>query len=159
MTKLDFKAVLKQHHTVRLHQTAQDWKQAIQLCIHPLIAAKLVQPAYFDDILKSVAQYGPYFIIAENVAMPHAQNNSTVQQNCFSLVTLKEPVYFDNDPRPVRLLIGLAATSAAIHTTEALPQIAALVEDTQVVKDLLDCCDETSLFAVIDRVNLHKYLT
>lgn len=158
MAKINLLEILKKYQTVNLNLTAQDWKEAVKLSIDPLIEKDLVEPKYYDAVIKSTIEHGPYYIIADDLAMPHAQSEAGVKENCFSLITLTKPVYFDNDPRPVSVLIALAATSADVHTSEALPQIVAVFENPETVKTIQAAKTPEEVFAIIEKIDFTKYL-
>ncbi|MCF0218131.1 MAG: PTS sugar transporter subunit IIA [Malacoplasma sp.] len=159
MQELDLIKNLNENDSIVIQVEANDWKQAINECIKPLIAKKVVSASYVDAIITSVNQNGPYFIIADEVAIPHAQGDpSFVFANGFSLVTLKNPVYFDNDPRPVSILIGLASNSPEIHVAIALPQIVAVFEDEKNIQLIKNAKSKQEIVNIISQVDLKKYL-
>ncbi|MFO6427822.1 PTS sugar transporter subunit IIA [Escherichia coli] len=47
---------------------------------------------YYQAILDGVEQFGPYFVIAPGLAMPHGRPEEGVKKTGFSLVTLKKPL-------------------------------------------------------------------
>ncbi|VEU59063.1 PTS sugar transporter subunit IIA [Mesomycoplasma neurolyticum] len=159
MAKINLLEILKKHKTVNLNLEAKDWKEAVYLATKPLIDKNLVLNSYYEAIIKSTVEHGPYYIIADNLAMPHASSDSGVNENSFSLITLKKPVYFDNDERPVRILITLAATSPEVHTSEALPQIAAVFEEEKTINEILNAKNDEEVFAIIEKIDFTKYLS
>ncbi|MBN3534833.1 PTS sugar transporter subunit IIA [Mycoplasma procyoni] len=159
MAKINLLEILQTNQTVNLEQEAKDWKEAVYLSIKPLIDKNLVEPRYYDAVINSTIEHGPYYIIADNLAMPHAQSDAGVLQNSFSLVTLKKPVYFDGDERPVSILIALAATSAEVHTSEALPQIVAVFENPETVEAVMKCKTKEEVFEIISKIDFQKYLS
>ncbi|WP_025755322.1 PTS sugar transporter subunit IIA [Mycoplasmopsis cricetuli] len=157
--KINLLDILKKYKTINLQQSAKNWEEAVYLSIKPLIDKNLVEPRYYDAVINSTKEHGPYYIIADNLAMPHAQSDAGVLENSFSLVTLTKPVYFENDPRPVRVLIALAATSADVHTSEALPQIIAVFENPEVVNKIALAAKKEEVIDIIEKIDFQKYLT
>ncbi|WP_036498573.1 PTS sugar transporter subunit IIA [[Mycoplasma] testudinis] len=157
MERIDLLENLIKNDSIQVNCLAKDWKQAIQVCIEPLIKKHIVEAKYYDAIIESVKANGPYFILMDHVAMPHAEGKlENVHDNGFSLVTLQEPVYFDNDDRPVSVLIGLASNSPDIHVAVALPQIAAILEDESNVEKLRNAKSKDEVIAIIKKVDLQK---
>lgn len=156
--KLDLLENLQKNNSIRVQLEAKDWKQALEFCINPLIEKRVVDQKYLESILKNIADNGPYFIISDYVAMPHAQGKIGVYENGFSLVTLKNDVYFEGDNRPIKILIGLASNSPDIHTAIALPQIVAVFEDENNIKKIKEAKSKEEILNVIKSVNLKKYL-
>lgn len=158
MSKINFLEILKKYQTVQLNLQAKDWKDAVLLATQPLIDKGLVTKKYYEAIIQNTIAHGPYYIIADHLAMPHAQSEAGVIENAFSLVTLQTPVYFENDERPISVLITLAATSPEIHTSEALPQIVAVFEDPKTVDQIRQCQSSDEVYNVISAIDFQKYL-
>lgn len=151
--------ILKKYESIRINQSAKDWKDAIYLSMVPLLEKNLIEERYYHAIIKSVETHGPYFIIADNLAMPHASSKDGVLENAFSLIVLNEAVYFENDDRPVRILIGLAATSADIHVSLALPQIVAVFENSTIVDQIINAKSSNEIIEIIEKQDITKYLS
>lgn len=114
---------------VRLNVEASDWEDAIRKAAQPLVDNDKVTPAYVDDIIKGVNELGPYIVITEHVALPHARPESGALESAVGIVTLKEPVEFgsaDNDP--VRYLFPLSAKDNDSHLG-ALQSLVELLSD------------------------------
>ncbi|UWV92959.1 PTS sugar transporter subunit IIA [Mycoplasmopsis cynos] len=158
MNKINLLDILKKYQSINVNLVAKDWKEAVFLSIKPLIDNNLVEPRYYDAVIKNTIEYGPYYIISENLAMLHAQSDAGVKENSFSLITLKSPVYFEGDERPVRVLIALAATSAEIHTSEALPQIVAIFEDNNNLEKIINAKTSDEIIEIISKIDFQKYL-
>ena len=157
-SKLDLLENLQENNSIKVQLEAKTWKEAIELCFIPLIEKQVVDKKYVDAVLENVAKNGPYFIINDYVALPHAQSDSLVHGVGFSLVTLKNEIYFEKDSRPIKILIGLASNSPEIHTSVALPQIVAVFEDQKIIQEIKDSNTKEEILEILKKVNLKKYL-
>ena len=80
----------------------------------------------------AVEQFGPYFVIAPGLAMPHGRPEEGVKKTGFALVTLKKPLEFNHeDNDPVDILITMAAVDANTHREVGIMQIVNLFEDEE----------------------------
>ena len=122
---------LKENNSVMLQQEANSWKEAIKVCMAPLVANNSIEKKYIENIIERTKELGPFYILAPGLAMPHERPEMGVNKNSFSLVTLKKPVLFP-DGQEVDILIGLAAENAEVHTSEAIPQIVMLFDDEEI---------------------------
>lgn len=147
----------KENNSIRLGLTAKDWKEAVKLSVDPLIESGAVKPEYYDAIIESTENYGPYYILMPGMAMPHARPEAGVQRDAFSLVTLTEPVKF-TDGKDVQVLLALAATSSKIHTSVAIPQIIALFELENSIERLVNCKTEDEVYAMVEESKNSPYL-
>ena len=117
---MNLKQALTDNKSIRLGLSADTWQEAVKLSVEPLIESGAVQPQYYDAIVESTEEYGPYYILMPGMAMPHARPEAGVNRDAFSLITLTEPVTF-SDGKEVSILLSLAATSSKIHTSVAIP--------------------------------------
>ncbi|MDF1508127.1 PTS sugar transporter subunit IIA [Robertmurraya sp. DFI.2.37] len=98
---------------------------------------KLVEETYVNAMVHSFKTNGPYFVLAPNIALPHARPEDGVNEACVSFVRLKTPVKFGHSYNdPVRLVFGLGASSSIEHVT-VLQKLMALLSDQENVEKLL----------------------
>lgn len=142
--KVDFLDSLIENDSVLLNVEASSWEEAIQKTVQPLINSEAVSQQYVEEIIKSTNEMGPYYILIENFAMPHARPGSYVMKDSFSFVTLKEPVLFPED-QSVKVLVCLAATSNENHLGSALPQIAAIFSDSSIFEEINQAKTKTDI--------------
>ncbi|WP_029513389.1 PTS sugar transporter subunit IIA [Mycoplasmopsis primatum] len=138
---------------------AKDWKDAIYKSCEPLVNKKVINYGYYDAILKSTEAHGPYYILVEGIAMPHASaTEDCVFSNGFSLLTLKKPLKFANDPREVKIVMTLAAKDGETHTAVAIPQIIAVFEDTANIEKIAKAKSKEEIISIIKSVDYTKYM-
>ncbi|AND79992.1 PTS sugar transporter subunit IIA [Streptococcus pantholopis] len=147
----------KENQSIRLGLTAGDWKEAVRLSVDPLIESGAVKEEYYQAIIDSTDEYGPYYILMPGMAMPHARPEAGVNRDAFSLVTLTEPVIFP-DGKEVSVLLALAATSSEIHTSVAIPQIIALFELNNSIERLVACQTAEEVLAMVEESKDSPYL-
>lgn len=114
---------------IALNETLADREGAVRRSGELLTAGGRVDPAYTDEMLAALEEFGPYIVLAPGVALAHARPSPAVRGVAFSVLTLDPPVAFghpENDP--VRLVVGMAAPDDESHI-EALRQLAELLGD------------------------------
>ena len=80
--------VEKKHY--KFADSAADWKEAIRMSCEPLEFDGTVEDNYKEDIIKCVEKYGPYIVIAPNIAMPHSQEGAEgVNKTAVSFMNLE----------------------------------------------------------------------
>ncbi|KFC07244.1 PTS system ascorbate-specific IIA component [Trabulsiella guamensis ATCC 49490] len=146
---------LAENHSIRLQADADSWQAAVKIGVDLLVAADVVEPRYYQAILDGVERFGPYFVIAPGLAMPHGRPEEGVKKNGFALVTLKTPMVFNHeDNDPVDILITLAAVDARSHQEEGIMQIVNLFEDDANFDRLRACRSEQDVLDLIDRATV-----
>ena len=114
---------------VQLNVEATDWQEAIRKSTQPMVDNKKVTEGYVDDIIKGINDLGPYIVVTEHVALPHARPECGALESAVGIVTLKEPVEFgsaENDP--VKYLFPLSAKDNDSHLG-ALQSLVELLSD------------------------------
>ncbi len=148
------KESLIENNSIKLNQSAADWKAAIKIGTDLLERAGTIESRYYDTIIGNIEKMGPYIILAPGLAMPHARPEEGVIKTSFALVTLKEPVVFEGEDEPVSVLITLAGSDSDKHM-EGLMEITQTLDDpdseTGINLDkILRCQTNEEVLAVID---------
>ena len=123
---MNLKDSLSQHNSIILNARANNWQQAIKLGTDCLEQAGVVDERYYTAILNVTEEMGAYYILAPGLAMPHASPEDGPVSDGFALVTLQEPVIFDEDNEPVDILVTVAATDRTTHNKSGIVQVANL---------------------------------
>lgn len=114
---------------ILLNINASDWEDAIRKAAQPLVDEKKVTESYVDDIIVGVKNNGPYIVLTEHIALPHARPESGALESAIGVATLKTPVEFGNEANdPVKYLFTLSAKDSSQHLS-ALSELAGLFED------------------------------
>lgn len=146
---MDLKQSLIENNSISLQQKASTWEEAIKLSTDLLVSSGAIEERYYTDIINNTHKYGPYYVIAPEVAMPHARPESGVIKNSFSLVTLKEPVCFGEEVGDVSILITLAAVSADDHNEFGIVQVANLFEDEENIEKIKNATTNEEILNLI----------
>ncbi|AHG19645.1 PTS sugar transporter subunit IIA [Chania multitudinisentens RB-25] len=137
---------------ISIDNPASNAAEAIQAAGQALCLAGACHPEYVQAMVASYQEFGPYFVIAPGLAMPHARPEQGAIKAQFSLVRLREPVVFghaENDP--VQVLLGLSATSSDRHI-QLIQHIVTLLADEENLHTLMNSRDPEQLYQLITRV-------
>lgn len=122
---------------------------AIQAAGLALCQAGACSAEYVQAMVASYQEFGPYFVIAPGLAMPHARPEQGAIKAQLSLVRLREPVVFghaENDP--VQVLLGLSATSSDRHI-QLIQHIVTLLADENNLHILMNSRDPEQLYQLL----------
>ena len=123
--------------------------EAIQAAGLALCQAGACSAEYAQAMVTSYQEFGPYFVIAPGLAMPHARPEQGAIKAQLSLVRLREPVVFghaENDP--VQVLLGLSATSSDRHI-QLIQHIVTLLADENNLHILMNSRDPEQLYQLL----------
>nr|WP_300324638.1 PTS sugar transporter subunit IIA [uncultured Anaerostipes sp.] len=112
---------------VRLQVSASDWEDAIRIGGNLLVEQGCAKPSYIEGIIHAVKELGPYIIITDGLAMPHTRPEEGALNIGCSLITLKEPVWFEGEDVPVKVMICFSAVDSESHM-DILKMIVEFVE-------------------------------
>ena len=140
---------LKENNSIAVQQEADNWEDAINVCLAPLLKNNAIEKKYIQSIIERTKELGPFYILAPGLAMPHERPEMGVNKNSFSFITLKKPVLFP-DGQEVDILIGLAAENDEVHAGEAIPQIIMLFDDEDVFSKIREAREPQDIYKLIE---------
>ena len=137
---------------IRCHVHATDWRDAVIKAGALLEAAGKCDHTYTESMVSSIEKFGPYVVLEEGVAMPHAQSNGNVSEEGICILTLDEPVRFGHDEYdPVSVLIGICAPNPREHL-DCLAELAKIFDDEDAIPKLAVCATPEDVIATMDSV-------
>lgn len=135
--------------TIRLKAEADDWEGAVRIGGQLLVDAGAVEERYVDAMVNAVKEYGPYIVISENVAMPHAKSEDGVKKTKVSIVTFKNSINFGSkDSRDIKLMICISTINSTNHL-KALSQLMVLLENDNEIKEIIDTDNKSKVINII----------
>ena len=98
-----------------------------------------------DAIISNVEKMGPYIVIADNIALPHARPEQGALKTQIGVTLFRNKVVFDGKNVPARLFVTLAAKDSDSHL-DALMEISELLSDEEAVERILTAPDADHLY-------------
>lgn len=142
--------LLKQEN-VQICESADDWQDAIRISVQPLEQGGYVESCYKDEIIENVEKLGPYIVIAEDIALPHARPEQGVIGTQISITLFRQGVQLKGRDTTARLFVTLAAKDNNEHL-EALSQISELLSNEEVVNQILAAPDAQTLYRYFETI-------
>lgn len=122
---------------ISLDVNVSNWEEAISASTQLLISKGIVAESYTKAIKEKIKNHGPYMVIDEGIAMPHAKPSDGVNRPGFSFVKLKTPISFGHKRHdPVSIIICLATMNAHIHLN-ALRQLTLLLQNEEKMNQIM----------------------
>lgn len=139
-----------EQESIAIYPSADNWSHAIDLSMGYLLSKKYITEGYIETIKRNTIDIGPYYILAPQIAMPHARPECGALKTSLSLTLLREGVSFEDDSPPVNLLIGLAAINSDSHIY-AIQALSEMLCDDDVIQELLNANNTEELMKIIQR--------
>ena len=145
------KDFILQNGTFALQETALNWEDAVKLGVDLLCKAGVAEPRYYDAIVRTTDELGPYYVIAPGIAMPHARPELGASDTGCSLVTLNKPVTFgheDNDP--VDVILCICARTAQDLNEQVIMEAVTLFDNEAGMQKLRTIKTEAELREILE---------
>ncbi|MCA1035907.1 MULTISPECIES: PTS sugar transporter subunit IIA [Bacillus] len=111
-------------------------EEAIRKAGKLLVNGGAAETSYIEAMVSSYHKNGPYFVLAPQIALPHARPEDGVKEASVSFVKLKDPVVFGNKANdPVQLVFALGASSSDEHL-QILQKLMVMLSNTENVERL-----------------------
>lgn len=130
---------------VQLVQSVRNWQEAIRTSVRPLVIHNYVEPRYIDGIIENTNRYGPYYVLAPDLALVHARSDQGVIEKQLAITVLKEPVKFSKEGYDVRLLVVLAAEDGESHMN-TLRKLALIFTDETRIHSICEARNEHEIY-------------
>ncbi|RAK06941.1 PTS system ascorbate-specific IIA component [Halanaerobium saccharolyticum] len=124
---------LLKSQNIEVNVKAADWKEVVDKTGDLLLKSGQIEGKYIEAMKQSIIDNGPYVVIGEGIALLHARPEDGVNENCLSLITLKEPVEFgnkNNDPVKIAFAFGTVDNDKHVKTISELSVV--LMEESAV---------------------------
>lgn len=127
---MSIKQFLSRHPFIQVKKEINAWNEIIATAATPLIAGGFVTAEYPQAVINNTLEYGAYYVFDEGIAIPHARPESGVIKDCFSLVTLSQPVSIHGS-EPVDIIVMFGGVNGDSHITEGIASIVGLLEQEE----------------------------
>ena len=129
---------------------AASWQDSIRLSCKALENAGIVSEKYADEIIKCVAENGPYIVLMPGIALPHSVENSpNAFDTAIAFTKLSRPVAFDDKDgeKSASVFFTLAATNNELHLKN-MRKLFKMLTNEALCADLQTVASEAELLAL-----------
>lgn len=125
----------------------KDWQEAIRIAAKPLLDDGSIEEAYIQQMIDSVITHGPYIVLADRFALPHASGTTAVHKLGMTLLVVEDEV--DLMGKPVNLFAVLATTDNTSHM-RALASLTEILYDSKHI-DLICKGNKDDIMTLIEQ--------
>jgi len=130
---------------VQFHEGKLTWEEAIRYAAKPLLDGDYIEESYVDAMIASVKEYGPYIVIAPNMAMPHARPEQGSKKLGFSVTLFEEGIDFgETEDLRARLFVSLSCVDADTHL-KMMQSLVMVLGDDEAFNKILNSTDKQEL--------------
>lgn len=136
---------------ISVKECVVSWEEAIKEASQPLIDQAYFSQSYVDAMIDSVYRYGPYIVIAPEIAIAHARPNGNVNKVGVSLLKLNQHIDFGEKSHYASLVFVFSAVDTHSHL-DILQSLARVLGDIETVESLIQSHDEAEILAILKGV-------
>lgn len=133
---------------IKLVERVEDWRQAIWLSSERLIENGLITSKYPETIIESFSEKNPYFILGQELAIPHNKPENGVNKSSMFLLKSEEPIWF-TDHLSVHVIVLIAAVDKKEHI-KALTQLIKLNAEKKYMKAICQSKTVDEIYRIIN---------
>ncbi len=124
------------HEYIQVVDEKLGWKEAIALAARPLVENGKIEERYIEAMYNKANEFGPFFDIGKQIAIPHARSEEGVKVTGLSYLRCNTPVYLmDKEDHPIDIFIVIAAADNTGHL-KALSSLSGILIDDEKVNQL-----------------------
>ncbi len=135
------------------YDSFDNWEDAVAASYQGMLKKNIIKKEYIDEVISSIKEFGPYVVIAPQVAMPHSTcGSSNVSGTAFSFMRVKNPVIFDveDSSKNARLFFSFAAEAEDAHLKNMVKLVELLINE-EFVNELFDVNNDVELLEVLNK--------
>ena len=137
--------------TIELNVDVENWEDAVRKGGILLEKCGAIENRYIDAMVNTVKEIGPYIVVTEGIAMPHARPENGALKVGMSLITLKNPIEFGNEENdPVKLVISFCSKDSKTHL-KALSELMVLLDNNEAINDIIEAKTKGEVINIIKR--------
>ena len=127
---------------IQIVDGVNNYKEAINLASKPLLKREYIASTYVEAMIQAIEKYGPYIVLQDEFAMPHASPAEGVHKTGLALLIVRNGV--DLLGHNVKVFLVLAPeTKDALNAI--LTEFAEFLMNKQNVKNLYNAKDVESI--------------
>lgn len=128
---------------IQLDVVASSWEEALYLAAMPLVDHKVVERRYIEKIIQLTKREGPYMLIFDDVALPHARPEDGVNKLGLGVTVLRNKVSIKN--KTMKYIFTLAAVDQKQHLN-AISELVNLFSDESFFTMLENASDAQQVY-------------
>ncbi|MGC0807596.1 PTS sugar transporter subunit IIA [Pantoea agglomerans] len=133
-------------------ESVTDWQEALVVAGRPLLSEGAISQDYIDAIIQQKKEIGPFFVIAPQIAMPHARPEQGAHKLGLSIVLLGTAVKFDSEENdPVKAIFMFAAPDSNSHI-EMISQLAEVLSDEEIMAQIFKASSKEALMTILSGI-------
>ena len=134
---------------IRVENTIEDWRVAIQLAAKPLLMQGAIEESYIEQMIRTIESDKPIWTIADGLILAHTGIDEGVNHLGMSLLKLDEAVIM-NEYMEASIIVVIATPNKDVHL-KALYALIEITEDDEILAQLKNAATKEELLSIISK--------
>lgn len=133
---------------------SQNWQDALRETAEILEANNCITKNYVEKIIEDSFKLNFYYVIGENIAIPHTSPEFGAIKTSIAITTSKNGIYFENHEfNPVKVIFMISVLKTDDHI-DFIMKIADILQNREFIYNLSNCENDNELKNVLlNRIN------
>lgn len=131
---------------IKILNTCDSWEKAIFYACENLIDKSVITEEYYRNIIKNVYEHGPYFVVADKIALAHPSTTAGARTLGLSLLILKNDV--DMLSKKVNMIFVISLIDKESHLN-ILKNLMKLFKDKKTCEEIRKLNSEEKIYSKI----------
>ena len=116
-----------------------DWKEALRETASILEQNNCINSNYVEKIIEDSVKLNFYYVIGENIAMPHTSPEFGAIKTSIAIATSKNGIYFENHEfNPVKVIFMISVLKDDDHI-DFIMKIADILQNREFIDSMANC--------------------
>ncbi len=136
---------------VEVNVEVKDMEEAIRKAGDILLKNDVIEKESMNDIMDIITNLSQHIIVEDGIAMPNVKTRIGYKDLGIAIMTLKEPVTFDEENgKKVNLVFGLSASCTREHL-KAVEELALIIDGNNIAEKSKSCETKAELIELIKK--------
>lgn len=126
----------------------KDWEELVEISAGLLVKQGSVEPQFIRSIKDTIAEFGSYMVLVEDIAFFHGRPEAGVKNISMSLTLLRDPVYLGE--KRIKAAFTFAAIDKDSHL-ELLRELSGYLQDESFMELLRNHGSQREIMEIIHK--------
>ena len=135
-------------NSIKVTSAELSFEDAVAQATGLLVLDQKATDDYVDEVLTSLEELGPYFVVAPQIAIAHSKPSTSVVATGMALLKLKSPCNSGSANDPVSLVFAFCSVNADDHL-QLLAEFGEKLSSDSVMNSLLNASAESVIAEIL----------
>lgn len=137
---------------IKLNINVKNWEDAIEEASKVLLEKDYINKEYVKGMIDNIKRYGPYVVVSESVAIPHASSDSGALKTGMSLIKLKDEIKFGDEEEATFVKYIICLVSVNNEHFDAFFSLVNGLQNAELKKKFMNAKTSKEIFNILEEM-------